>query len=199
MGKPDIDLLKNNIEKAALYDFENNKVFGSAYCVIQGDDAIYKKCFGTVSAQNTQPVTENTMFRMASMTKPVTAAATLILADRGLLSLNDKVSDYLPGFKDIHIKQITQDGLKDLGRAQNEITLCNLLTHTSGIGADPLKEQRMTDEDRKTIDSSVEFYLKNGLDFEPGTKQQYSPFAAFDVLAKIIEKVSGADYQSFLM
>lgn len=199
MSKPDISLLKNNIEKTALYDFENNKVFGSAYCVIHGDDMIYKKCFGTVSADNTQPVTENTIFRMASMTKPVTAAATLILIDRGLLSLHDKVSEYLPEFKDIQITQITQNGLKNLGKAQNEITVCNLLTHTSGIGTDPLKEQKMTDEDRKTIDSSVEFYSKNGLDFEPGTKQQYSPFGAFDVLAKIIEKVSGTDYQNFLM
>ena len=198
MSKSDITLLKNNIEKAALYDFENNKVFGSAYCVIQGDDVIYQKCFGTVSADNTQPVTENTIFRMASMTKPVTAAAILILVDRGLLSLYDKVSEYLPEFKDIHITQITQSGLKDLGKAQNEITICNLLTHTSGIGTEPLKEQKMTDEDRKSIDSSVEFYSGIGLDFEPGTKQQYSPFGAFDVLAKIIEKVSGTDYQDFL-
>ncbi len=96
---------------------------------------IYKKCFGTVSANNTEPVTENTIFRMASMTKPVTAAAILILVDRGLIFLYDKVSEYLPEFKDIHITHITQSGcLTDLGKAQNEITVCNLLTHTSGIG-----------------------------------------------------------------
>lgn len=199
MRNPDLSLLKNNIEKAAQYDFENNKVFGSAYCVIRGHDVIYKKCFGTVSADSTQPVTENTIFRMASMTKPITAAAILILVERGLLSLDDKVSEYLPEFKDIHITQITRDGLKDFGKAKNEITVCNLLTHTSGIGTDPLKEQKMTYEDKKSVDSAVEFYSKIGLDFEPGTKQQYSPFAAFDVLAKIIEKVSGTDYHSFLM
>ncbi len=199
MSKFDMSLLKNNIEKAARYDFENNKVFGSAYCVIQGSDVVYKKCFGTVSADSTHPVTENTIFRMASMTKPVTAAAILILIERGLLSLDDKVSEYLPEFKDIHITQITQNGLTDLGKAQNEITVCNLLTHTSGIGSEPLKEQKMTFDDQKSIDSAVEFYSNIGLDFEPGTKQQYSPFAAFDVLAKIIEKVSGTDYHGFLM
>ena len=199
MSKLDLSSLKNNIEKAARYDFENNKVFGSAYCVIQGDDVVYQKCFGTVSAYSTQSVTENTIFRMASMTKPITAAAILILIERGLLSLDDKVSDFLPEFKDIHVTQITQNGLTDLGKAQNEITVCNLLTHTSGIGSEPFKEQKMTCEDKKSIDSAVEFYSKIGLDFEPGTKQQYSPFAAFDVLAKIIEKVSGTDYHSFLM
>lgn len=195
----DIALLKENIEKAALYDFENSKVFGSAYCVIQGGDEIYKKCFGTVSADSTHRITENTIFRMASMTKPITAAAILILIERGLISLDDKVSEFLPEFKDIHITQITQNGLTDLGKAQNEITVCNLLTHTSGIGSDPLKEQKMTYDDKKSIDSAVEFYSKIGLDFDPGTKQQYSPFAAFDVLAKIIEKVSETDYQKFLM
>ncbi len=194
-----IALLKNNIEKAARYDFENNKVFGSAYCVIQGDDVIYKKCFGTVSADSTHPVTENTIFRMASMTKPITAAAILILVERGLISLDDKVSEFLPEFKDIRITQVTQNGLTDFGKAQNEITVCNLLTHTSGIGSEPLKEQKMTYNDKKSIDSAVGFFAKIGLDFEPGTKQQYSPFAAFDVLAKIIEKVSEKDYHSFLM
>lgn len=198
MSNLNITLLKNNIEKAARYDFENNKVFGSAYCVIQGNDMIYKKCFGTVSADSTHPVTENTKFRMASMTKPITAAAILILIERGLLSLDDKVSGFLPEFKDIRITQITQNGLTDLGKAQNEITVCNLLTHTSGIGSEPLKEQKMTYEDRKSIDSAVEFYSRIGLDFDPGTKQQYSPFAAFDVLAKIIEKVSGTNYHDFL-
>ncbi len=196
----DITLLKSNIEKTALYDLESNKVFGSAYCVIQGHDVIYKKCFGTVSSNSTEPVRENTIFRMASMTKPVTAAAILTLVDRGLISLNDKLSDYLPQFKDIHITEITQSGcLTDLGKAQNEITVCNLLTHTSGIGCEPLKYEKMTDEDKKSIDSSVEFFSKIGLDFEPGTKQQYSPFAAFDVLAKIIENVTGMGYQDFLI
>ncbi len=199
MSKPDIDLLKSNIEKAALYDFENNKVFGSAYCVIRGDNVIYKKCFGSISADTDEPVTENTIFRMASMTKPVTAMATLILIERGLLSLSDKVSDYLTEFKDIHITQMSQSGqLTDLGKAQNEITICNLLTHTSGIGSDPLKDAKLSEEDIKSIDDTVNFYLRMGLDFEPGTKQQYSAFGAFDVLVKIIEKVSGTDYLEFL-
>lgn len=193
------ELLKSNIEKAASYDFENNKVFGSAYCVIQGEDEIYKKCFGTMSLNGTDSVTENTIFRLASMTKPITAIATLILVERGLLSLNDKVSDYLPEFKDVHITQVSKSGgIIDSGKAQTEITVCNLLTHTSGIGSEPLKEAKMTDEDKKSLDATVNFYARIGLDFEPGTKQQYSGTGAFDVLAKIIEKVTRTDYQEFL-
>ncbi len=199
MNKLNKELLNTNIEKAVMYDFENNKVFGSAYCVIQGQDVIFKKCFGTMSVDNTKPVTENTIFRLASMTKPVTAVATLILVERGLLSLSDKVGDILPGFKDIHITQITQSGsLTDLGKAKNEITVCNLLTHTSGIGSELLKESEITAEERKNLDASVEFYSRIGLDFEPGTKQQYSGIGAFNVLAKIIEKVTETDYSVFL-
>ncbi len=199
MNKLNKELLKTNIEKVALYDFENNKVFGSAYCVIQGQDEIYKKCFGTVSVDNAEPVTENTIFRLASMTKPVTAVATLILVERGLLSLSDEVSEYLPEFKDVHVTQITESGcLIDLGRAQNEITICDLLTHTSGIGSEPLKESKITAEERKRLDTTVEFYSRIGLDFEPGTKQQYSGMGAFDVLVNIIEKVTKTDYQEFL-
>ena len=173
MSKLDITLLKNNIEKAALYDFENNKVFGSAYCVIQGHDVIYKKCFGSISADTDEPVTENTIFRMASMTKPITAAAILILVERGLISLDDKVSDFLPEFKDIHITQITQDGLTDLGKAQNEITICNLLTHTSGIGSEPLKEAKMTDEDMKSLGylSLVNRYYRHNTQDTPESKE----------------------------
>lgn len=199
MNKLNKELLKSNIEKIAQYDFENNKAFGSAYCVIQGKDEIYKKCFGTVSLNSTEPVTENTIFRLASMTKPVTAIATLILIERGFVSLYDKVSDYLPEFKGVHITKISESGsIIDSGEAKNEITVCNLLTHTSGIGSEPLKEAKMTEENKKSLASTVNFYARIGLDFEPGTKQQYSGTGAFDVLARIIEKVTKTDYYKFL-
>lgn len=199
MNKLDKNLLKINIEKAVQYDFDNHKVFGSAYCVIQEDNVIYKNCFGTTSADNAEAVTENTLFRLASMTKPVTAIATLILAERGQLSLSDKVLDYLPGYKDIHITEVSDgDEIIDLGKAQNDITICHLLTHTSGIGSDAAKSQKMTDEDKKSIDNTVKFYSEIGLDFEPGTKSQYSGTGAFDVLVKIIEKITKTNYLNFL-
>ncbi|MBQ7232095.1 MAG: beta-lactamase family protein [Bacillales bacterium] len=186
MNKLNKELLRTNIEAAAEYDFQNHKVFGSAYCVIQGNDTIYKRYFGTVASDSTEPVTENTMFRLASMTKPITAIATLILVERGQLSLSDKAVDYLPEFKNDHITQIS------------DITVWHLLTHTSGIGSEVTKTQKMTDEDKKSIDNSIKFHFEAGLDFEPGTKQQYSGTGAFDVLVKIIEKTTKTDFPSFL-
>ena len=67
MNKLNKELLKTNIETAAEYDFDNHKVFGSAYCVIQEDNVLYKNCFGTTSVDNAEAVTENTLFRLASM------------------------------------------------------------------------------------------------------------------------------------
>ena len=199
MHKLNKEILKTNIEKVAQYDFDNNKVFGSAYCVIQENDVIYEKYFGSTSADGTEAITKNTMFRLASMTKPVTAVATLILIERGLLSLSDKVTDYLPEFKDIHITQLTASNeWIDCGKSKNNITIQHLLTHTSGIGSDAIKCQKMTNEDKKSLDNSVRFFSKIGLDFEPGTREQYSGTGAFDVLARIIEKITKTDYQSFL-
>ncbi len=193
------ELLKDNIEEAAKYDFENNKVFGSAYCVIQEGAVLYKNCFGNTSVDAKESVTENTLFRLASMTKPITAVATLILVERGLLSLSDPVAKYLPAFTDIHVTKMTvANELEDLGKAENPVTVCDILTHTSGIGSEPQKLARMTTEDKKTINNTVAFHADMGLDFAPGAKQQYSGTGAFDVLVKIIEQVTQTDYLHFL-
>lgn len=188
------ELLKNNIDKAAMYDLDNNKVFGSAYLVYQKNSLVFKKCYGTISPTSSQEVTDTTLFRLASMTKPITTIAVLILVDRGLLSLDDTIDKFLPKFKNIHV--IDSNGNNTLA---NKIpTIRNLLSHTSGIGCDPNKLGAMNDNDKKDLDSSIDFYLRNGLDFEPETTQQYSATGSFDVLTKIIEIISKTDYLSFL-
>jgi len=199
MKRLDFNLLKQNIEKAAEYDFVNNKVFGSAYCVIQGDETVYSNCLGYTSVETEKKVDENTLFRLASMTKPITAIAALILVERGLLSLNDEISEYLPEFKNPFITQRNdQNEFVNIGKAKKEVTVLNLLTHTSGIGSESLKSGKMTEEEISTIDNTVKFYSQCGLDFEPGTRAQYSGTGAFDVLVKIIELITKEDYLSFI-
>jgi CubicO group peptidase (beta-lactamase class C family) len=199
MKRLDKDLLKRNVEKIAEYDFSHNKVFGSAYCVIQDGEIAYKNCFGKTSVDGTELVSENTLFRLASMTKPISAFATLKLVDSGIISLDDSVSDILPEFKKIHVTEINALGdIIDHGEAKNDIKIYHILSHTSGIGSDTEKIIRMTDKDRETIENTVEYYAKIGLDYDPGTKQMYSGTVAFDVLVKIIEKVMGMDYHEFL-
>ena len=201
MQKLNKELLRANIEKAAQYDFDNQKVFGSAYLVLQEDEVVLQKCFGTTGPDKAEPVTDRTIFRLASMTKPFTAMAALILMDRGQLSLSDQVADYLPEFKDLRITKFAENGeLVELGKAQTPITVRHLLTHSSGFGslAGTGKAAKMTDRDRATIDDTIRFYVNIGLDYEPGTQQYYSGIAAFDALVKIMEGITGTDYQTFL-
>ena len=193
MRRLDMSKLSENIEKIAEYDISNTKIFGSAYYVYQEGGVELKKCYGTTSLDSNAPITDTSIFRLASMTKPITAIAALILVDRGLLSLNDSVDKYIPEFKNIEITSSNSSN-----KPKKLPSIKSLLNHTSGIGCDANKLATMTANDKKTLDSSIAFYIKNGLDFEPESQQQYSPTGAFDVLAKIIEIVSGKDYLSFL-
>ena len=198
MKKLNSNLLHDNVKQAACYDLDNCKVFGSAYWVWQNGETVLQHCVGTVSPEG-DAVTEHTLFRIASMTKPVTAVAALILDERGLLSLSDPVSKYLPAFSHLPITEADGNGgLRHLGYAEKDPVLSDLLTHTSGIGSDENKLQLMTAEDKVSLDASLCFYASQGLDFEPGTRQQYSGTAAFDVMAKICELLTGKEYGEFL-
>lgn len=192
------ELLKTNIQKIAEYDLLHNKVFGSAYCVYQKERMIYKKCFGYTSVESEERVTEDTLFRLASMTKPITSVAILILVDKGLLSLSEPIYKILPEFAELHYVPTIKGKLVDMGITKKYPTVQNLLTHTSGFDENPLKYTEITEDNKKDIESYVSYYLKQGLDYEPGSMQKYNGTVTYDILAKIIEKVSGIDYQSFL-
>ena len=145
-------VLEQNIEQIVNYDFEHNKIFGSAYWVFQKGNIVYQKCFGTA-------VSAHTIFRLASMTKPITAVATLILVERGLLSLSDPIAKFIPEFGQIHVMS---DGKKE--SLKTPITIRQLLSHTSGIGANSIKSEKMTAKEKQTIDTTIQFVLQEGLD-----------------------------------
>ena len=182
-----------NIDKISKFDFDNHKVFGCNYFVYHNGNSV-EKCYGTISLNSDTPVTNTTAFRLASMSKPITAVATLILVEKGLLALDDGIDKFLPNFQNIKI--VDEEGNQTAPKKLP--TIRNILTHTSGIGSCAKKLTKMTQADKTTIDASIAFYLKNGLDFEPDSKQEYSGTGAFDVLTKIIEIVSGEDYLEFL-
>ena len=197
MKKLDKKILRKNIEKAAMYDLEENNIFGTAYAVYQDGEELFKGCFGVTSPDG-EDVREDTIFRLASMTKPITAVAALILIERGLISLDDPVTKYIPEFEGIHITEVNEKNeLIDKGEAKNIIYIRNLLSHTSGIGTLVL-DGFMTDEDRRTIENMISFYARTGIGFEPMSQQQYSGVGAFDVMTAIIERVTGEDYLTFL-
>ena len=192
MKNLDLTLLTENIEKAANYDLENNNISGSSYFVFQKNGLSYKKHFGC-DLKDSSPVGDGTIFRLASMTKPITAFAMMILIDRGLISLDTKVKDFFPELSGVHV--VTPAG-EDLGEAKSDVTVLNLLSHTSGIGS--LKSPTFTLEEKSDAEKMVKAFLKNNLDFEPGTRADYSAVAAFSVALLIVEKVSGMPFYEFL-
>lgn len=199
MNKLDVAKLEKSIDAAAEYDFTCGKVFGSAYGVLQDDEVVLSRYYGVTDKGSQMPVTDKTIFRLASMTKPVTAFAALCLVDRGLLNLRDPVSRYLPEFKDIQICSLTKFGeIVAQGRPRNPVTILHLLNHTSGFGCDIGKMEKLTAFDKANVDNYITFHIKTGLAFEPGSQQMYSPTASFDVLVKIIERITGTDFLTFL-
>ena len=122
----DREKLAVSIERRINEDIKLCNVGGASVLVAQDGEVIYKKHFGSSDTEGAE-VTDGTLFRLASMTKPVTAVAAMILVDRGLLSLDSTVDSFYPAFKNVRVFKS--------GEAVTGITVKHLLTHTSGIGS----------------------------------------------------------------
>ena len=132
MKRIDINKLKAEIEKTVWSDIESGKVGGASLCVMQDGETVYSNCFSS----DIIAVNEKTLFRLASMTKPITAVAVMKLCERGLLSFDEPVSKIIPEFEEMYIGKAENGQIKCVSKAQTPITLRHILTHTSGIGSD---------------------------------------------------------------
>ncbi|MGN0179733.1 MAG: serine hydrolase domain-containing protein [Monoglobaceae bacterium] len=199
--KLNVNLLSENIKNRAGNDIKENNISGISVAVINGNEVIYKAHFGTLSAEDNTPVDDNTLFRMASMTKPITAVAVMTLFDKGLIKPDDPVEKYLPQFRSGYIAVMRGGKAVRLRKSETALTVKHLLTHTSGILSGDVEvyyTNGLSDEAKKTLKGTVDYYATTGLGFEPYSKEQYSATAAFDVLARIIEVISGIDYAEFV-
>ena len=174
---------------------DNRIMFGAEYLVRQKGEIIYHDALGVLDEKG-GVMPKNHMFRIASMTKPVTSAALLIMVDEGKVDLMAPISDYIPGYTNMTVGH--DDGGKMVidRAATGVIRVFNLLSHTSGIGTAPLCAiQKLPWESLK---ATTEYYATQPLAFDPYTATSYSPTAAFDVAARIVEVTSGMDYEQFL-
>lgn len=196
------ELLKVTIEKTVAEDTAESRIGGICFAVSQEGKPVYRGFFGALDAAGSLPVTDKTVFRLASMSKPITAVAALMVRDRGLFDLDDEVAEYLPAYRKMTVG--TVDGAGNpvaVKEAQTPITLHHLLTHTSGIACGEFSGKLavfMTEEDRRTVRNTVAFYAGMPLSFEPFSAQAYSGTGAFDVLVGVIEQVTGEPYDRFL-
>lgn len=174
------------------------KVAGCCAAVYRAGELVFSDYAGT--ADGVHAVGAHTAFRLASMTKPITAAAVLLCAQEGLLSLDDEISRYLPQYGALSVARKTAEGFAR-GERADAVKIWHLLTHTSGIGsgeAGDAQYNALKPHEGDTLASAVARYATGLLAFQPGSAQFYSPVFAFDVAARVVEVATGKPYGEFL-
>ena len=195
----DLNRLESGVSASQNARLENGALTGAQIIVYQNSEKKLSAVYGLKNAGG-KALAGDEIYRIASMTKPVTAFALLMEYDRGNIDIYADVSDYLPAFSDMYLAKRSDDGsiLRDEkgralkgGKAKNPIKVYQLVSHTSGVGDVP-GAGGIT-----TLDSAVEYLESQPLCFEPGTAQEYST-GAFDLAAKIIENSSGLEFEDYL-
>ena len=160
-----------------------NEIAGAVTMVVTKDKILHLETTGFADVATKKPMTPATLFWIASMTKPITGTAILMLQDDGKLNVGDPVAKYLPEF----------DGLKTPSGKPANLTIRQLLTHTSGLGeaSGPAAQQA------KTLADLVPIWLAAPMQYEPGERWQYTQ-SGINAAARIVEVVSGMTFDVFL-
>lgn len=176
----------------------SGSVPGVVVAVVDRGGIVYHEAFGTLNAAKKVPMAKDTIFNIASMTKPVTSVAIMMLVDEGKLTLDDDVAKYLPKYKDpvVITNFNAADATYQTRPAKRPITVRHLLTHTSGIGygfASPIVAaiQQKAQREKRTVSE-----LDMPLLFDPGDSWAYG--ASTRVLGSLVEAVSGQKLDAFL-
>lgn len=191
---------------------QDNEISGAALRVRRNGRVVCEATPGVANVETRVTVTPDTIFRLASMTKPILGIATLMLAEQGRLAIEDRVEKYLPVYKDMMVaKSPANDnpygkspeggpmaGLA-LEAAERPLTLGMLLSHSSGMAQGPVGMYLFELlKEFTSLDKRVNQMAHLPLDFQPGTGASYSAGAAFDTLGRILEIVSGKDLETLL-
>ncbi|MBQ3869254.1 MAG: beta-lactamase family protein [Clostridia bacterium] len=198
-----------NIEKLKKIDeitkqrIEDKRLVSACYAICQNNEKIYENAFGYADIENKIPLGPDTEMRLASMTKPITGVALMKVVEEGRVSLDDKVSKYIPSFKNMNVA-IMDDKGKITGQypCRNEIEVRDLLNQASGLGEGEAGNRAWKDYHIKDGDTLADIVPKFGdqlLDFEPRTNFIYSWTQAFDTAAYIVELVTGTEFEEYIL
>lgn len=160
-----------------------NEIAGAVTVVLKRDGIVHLESNGYADLATKRPMTPDTLFWIASMSKPITGVAVLMLQDEGKLNVNDPVAKYLPEFA--HLKTPS-------GRPAN-LTLTQILTHTSGLGEATSAQTQAA----RTLADLVPVWLAAPMQFEPGAKWKYCQ-SGINLAGRIVEIVSGMSFDAFL-
>lgn len=188
----------NDIAPAMMKFVEDQTISGSVTVVGTRQGIVHFEAVGQADLAANKPMAKDTVFRIMSMTKPVTAMGLAILADEGKLSFRDPVMKHLPEFTGQMIVAERGEGTVTLKKPTRPITLHDLLTHTSGLpGAYPPGVSDVYVKRNRTLAETAAIMSQRPLEFEPGSKWAYCN-TGIDVLGRVIEVCSGMSYEAFL-
>lgn len=194
---------------ARLEDYvDRGEVAGVVGLIARHGKVVYHKSFGHRDAEAKEPMTNDVIFRIASMTKPIASVALMMLWEEGRFQLRDPVAKYLPEFAAMEVARPVEPGDSARGpyttaKATRPITIQHLLTHTAGL-ANPYRgitrslynELRANRKPAGTVGDYVSELAKLPLNFQPGEHWEYGP--ATDVAGHLVEVLSGATLDEFL-
>lgn len=196
---------KDNLPRLVDKTFEKllaqNKIGNAAVSVMRNGEGLCRSFYGSVQLNGNEKPDENTLFRLASMTKPIIGAAVMMQLEGGLLDLDEPVRTYLPAFGEMYIGKEQNGEIVPAEKAKTDITVRHLLTHTSGIGSGAFCEPQfkaMPAEKQCSLACAVDYYATLPILFEPGTRSEYSGLFGFDILARLVEVTSGKSVALFL-
>lgn len=185
---------------------EPGKIPGSLTLVARAGRVCYLDVAGRRDLERDQPMTEDTVFRIYSMSKPITSLALMMLYERGLFSLEDPVRRFIPAFANIGVRKAGSFPLFETVPCARPMTVRDLLTHTSGLTYDFLRESNIDYAYRKlqvgnprpgyTLADMAEELGQLPLEFSPGEAWNYS--LGTDVCGHLVELLSGQSLPEFL-
>lgn len=208
------------IDDLAQEYIDAGRIHGAVVGVTRRNKVVYMKTHGVLDDTTERPMTKDAMFHMASSTKPVLGVAAMMVIEEGLISPHDEVQKYIPEFEGIQVAVAKESGEKDVGKSKSKedfkkgkvpdfdlvdvdrpLTVHDLLTHTAGlhtggIGTVVSKLDRPGASD--SLASWIPKVAAGPLDFQPGTRWAYSGTVGLDVVARIVEIVSGTPFNEFV-
>jgi len=159
------------------------EVAGAVTVVVSKDRVLHLDATGLADLATKRPITADTLFWIASMTKPVTGVAVLMLQDEGKLKISDPVAKYLPGFADLKTPS---------GKPAN-LTITQILTHTSGLGEAPGPAA----QESRTLADLEKLWLAAPMQYEPGEKWKYTQ-SGINAASRVVEVISGMTFDAFV-
>jgi CubicO group peptidase (beta-lactamase class C family) len=186
---------------------DRGEVPGTVSLVARRGHVVHLEAQGLMDLESRAPMRADSIFRIASMTKPITSIAVMMLLEEGKYLLTDPVSKFIPEFKNPKVLVVNEPGASraatDLAPANRDITIRDLLTHTAGLAAAssvPLRAEWANFQKETPAEETIADYTKRlaklPLHFHPGTNWEYGP--ATTVLGYLVEVVSGQRFDRFL-